>query len=275
MKKPAQGPSKGLLSVHIGTAGWSIASRYTETMPAGGTHLERYGRRLCAVEINSSFHRHHRMQTYERWAASVPNHFRFSVKTPRALTHDGELSPAPEVLDQFAAEIRGLGGKLAVLLVQLPPRLAFDEKTATRFFNALRKRVSVQLACEPRHASWGSPRADEVLAKRAVARVAADPAPWPGADQPGGCREFAYFRWHGQPRKYYSDYDAGQLRSLREQVIAARREAADVWAIFDNTALGYALGNALALAKSLPPTPSPRRRRSRRGTAACGRSSGV
>lgn len=233
--------------IFIGTAGWAIPSRYKELFAGEGSALARYARRLKGVEINSSFYRHHREQTYERWAASVPKGFRFSVKVPRALTHEGELTPDSQVLDRFAGEIRGLGSKLGVLLVQLPPKLAFDASTATRFVKALRRRVDVPLAFEPRHPSWGSSRAERLLVRAGIARVAADPAPWPGAELPAGHTDFAYFRWHGYPRKYYSDYDAERLGSLRRQVTDAARRSADVWVILDNTAHGHALGNALAL----------------------------
>lgn len=237
---------------YVGTAGWSIAARYKDTFRAGGSHLERYARLLSAAEINSSFHRHHRRQTYERWAASVARNFRFSVKVPRALTHDGGLTLAPEVLERFLEEVGGLGNKLGALLVQLPPSLAFDARVAARFLRGLRRRIDAPLACEPRHPSWGTRRAEDLLVDCAVTRVAADPAPWPGADEPGGWRGLAYFRWHGQPRKYYSNYDDGRLARLRQQLaVAAEEGAAELWSIFDNTVLGCALGNALAVRNAL------------------------
>ena len=148
-------------AIHIGTAGWTIAPRYQDTLGGSGSHLKRYSQRLNAVEINSSFRRHHRVQTYARWTMSVPTHFRFSVKVPRTLTHDGELTPQRDVLDQFIAEVRGLDDKLVVLLVQLPPRLAFDESVACVFFGELRKRIDVQVVCEPRHPSWSSAQCEQ------------------------------------------------------------------------------------------------------------------
>jgi len=235
-------------TIYTGTAGWTIASRYQDRLAGSGSHLERYARRLNAVEINSSFRRHHRVQTYARWTRSVPPHFRFSVKVPRTLTHDGELTAQPEVLDQFIEEVLGLGPKLGVLLVQLPPRLAFDKSVARAFFSELRKRIDVQIACEPRHSSWSSDTANGVLAAYEVARVAADPPSRAGAGEPGGCEQLAYFRWHGEPRKYYSDYDAERLAFLQQRMSVASQRASDVWAIFDNTVLGFALGNALAVA---------------------------
>ena len=231
---------------YVGTAGWAIPTQYKAVLPGSLSHLERYAQRLAAVEINSSFHRHHQCQTYRRWSSSVPANFRFSVKVPRTLTHSGELSPDARVLERFIEEIQGLGAKLGVILVQFPPKLMFEERMSHEFFRALRQRADVPLACEPRHASWGSARADRLLAKWRVSRVAADPAPWPGAGEPGGWRRLAYFRLHGQPRMYYSDYNEERLASLRKQVSVARGRASEVWIIFDNTALGHALGNALA-----------------------------
>ena len=130
--------------------------------------------------------------------------------------------------------------------MQLPPKLVFEASLARRFFRQLHKRIDVPIACEPRHPSWASQRAASVLNDCAVARVAADPSLWPGADEPGGYEQLAYFRWHGQPRKYYSDYDRERLECLWRQLAVASRTARQVWSIFDNTVLGYAFWNALA-----------------------------
>ncbi len=241
----------------VGVAGWSIPSRYQSELPAEGSHLERYAQRLSAVEINSSFYRHHRAQTYARWAQSVPKGFRFAVKAPQAFTHEGSLAARADVLGQFAEEIAGLGEKLGVILVQLPPKLEFDAVATRRFFRSMRKRIDVRYACEPRHPSWGAERADRLLTELSVARVAADPPLWPGGNQPGGDRRCVYFRWHGQPKKYFSDYGRECLAMLQQQIMAAK--ASEAWAIFDNTAHGYGLGNALSLTSALL-----RRRRRRR-----------
>ncbi len=71
----------------VGCAGWSLPKLYVGQFPAAGTHLTRYAGHLPAVEINSSFYRSHRPATYVKWAASVPDDFRFAVKVPREMTH--------------------------------------------------------------------------------------------------------------------------------------------------------------------------------------------
>jgi Protein of unknown function DUF72 len=62
--------------IYIGTAGWSVPSRYAAEIPQGGSHLERYARRLNAAEINSSFYRPHQRKTYD---AGRGPHLRASV----------------------------------------------------------------------------------------------------------------------------------------------------------------------------------------------------
>ena len=67
----------------IGCAGWSLPRALWPVFPAEGSHLERYAQRFDAVEIDTSFYRPHRRETYERWAASTPEGFRLRSSCPR------------------------------------------------------------------------------------------------------------------------------------------------------------------------------------------------
>jgi len=240
---------------HVGTAGWTLPGEHQPAFPAEGTHLQRYGGRLPAVEINSSFYRPHRPATYERWAASVPAAFRFAVKVPRAITHERRLVDAGASLDAFLAQAGALGPRLGCLLVQLPPSLRFDEPVATTFFEALRQRHEGPVALEPRHASWFEEPVGALLVAHRIARVGADPARVPEAADTGGWPDLAYVRLHGSPRIYYSEYDAARLDALTVRLLGLARSAHDVWCIFDNTASGAALGNALGLLERLEKAP--------------------
>jgi uncharacterized protein YecE (DUF72 family) len=235
--------------MRIGTAGWSIPRDAAESFAGDGPQLARYARVLGCVEINSSFYRSHREQTWARWAATTPAHFRFSAKIPRAITHDARLRDAREPLQRFLAEAGALGDKLAVLLVQLPPSLAFDARLAGAFFRELRGSFEGGVVCEPRHASWFAPDAEKSLGGWHVSRAAVDPARPQTAAQPGGWQgagAVRYYRWHGSPRMYWSRYAPDWLRE-RDQEIARSSGAPDVWCIFDNTASGAAIANALEL----------------------------
>src|SRR5438045_2893162 len=112
--------------IYVGCAGWTIPRNSAAQFLAEGSHLERYASRFRAVEINSSFYRPHRRQTYERWASSVPADFRFSAKVPKSITHQQRLQEMRELLTRFLDEVVGLEGKLGCLLVQLPPSLSLN-----------------------------------------------------------------------------------------------------------------------------------------------------
>lgn len=230
--------------LYIGCAGWSIPRQHAEHFPAQGTHLERYAQRLPAAEINTSFYRPHRPATYARWAAVVPEQFRFAVKIPREITHNRRLRESAEPLGRFLHEALALGAKLGPLLVQLPPSLRFERAIAEAFFTDLRSRFSGGIVCEPRHVSWFSAAAEQLLVDTQVARVAADPAVVPEAARPGGWPGLVYYRLHGSPEMYSSDYPASTLESLTLTLHQAAQRA-PTWCIFDNTALGAATANAL------------------------------
>ena len=123
-------------------------------LPEAASALHRYAAVFDAVEINSSFHRPHRPATYARWAASVPDDFRFSVKLPRTVTHDAGLEGAEAAIDRFLDETSALGSKRGPVLVQTPPKLAFDPSRAGAVVSRLAAGGVSAIAWEPRHASW-------------------------------------------------------------------------------------------------------------------------
>lgn len=199
------------------------------------------------VEINSSFYRPHLPSTYARWAASVPDHFRFAVKMPRSISHEHRLRDAMPPLQRFLDGVLALGDRLGPLLLQLPPSLAYDPATAEGFLQGLRARTEVDVACEPRHPSWFTTEVDALLSKHRVARVAADPARAPSAAIPGGDRTWSYWRWHGQPQIYRSAYSEQALAGLARALQLESDTQRSVWFVLDNTALGHATSNALRL----------------------------
>lgn len=239
----------------IGTAGWTIPRIVADRFAPEGSALERYASVFSCAEINSSFHRSHRESTWARWAASVPADFAFAAKLPKEITHRRRLIDCEASLVQALAEMRPLGAKLRVLLVQLPPSLAFDADAADRFLTLLRGHWQGGLACEPRHGSWFGAEAEALLVRHRTARIAADPPPADGAEAPGGWPGLIYYRLHGSPAKYRSSYDDGRLETIAGQIAAAGE--APIWCIFDNTASSAATADALNLDSLLHDAPTP------------------
>ena len=120
----------------IGCAGWSIPATMANHFTEGNSHLERYAQRFNSVEINSSFYRSHLPATYRRWAATVPEAFRFAVKMPRSISHQARLHDCELALQTFLDQVGELGTKLGCLLLQLPPSLACTSGSAEIFRSA-------------------------------------------------------------------------------------------------------------------------------------------
>ena len=241
-------------SIFVGTSGWSIPRALTSEFPGAGTHLERYAKVLPCAEINSSFYREHLFATYKKWASAAPTGFRFSVKLPQLITHELELRRARVPLLAFLEQVAGLGRKLGPLLIQLPPSLQFSPRAVRAFIDVLRGEYGGAVVCEPRHPSWFEEKADAMLVAHRIGRVAADPTRIESARLPGGwlgasrrdADAIAYFRLHGSPRKYWSRYDTERIEAWARSIsrLSARTR---VWCIFDNTASGAALANALEM----------------------------
>ena len=248
--QPGTRPS-AIAGVRVGCAGWSLPRESWPEFPESGSHLQRYAARFNAVEINSSFYRPHQPATYARWAGSVPADFRFSVKLPKTLTHEKRLHGGESLLDAFLEQVNCLGEKLGCLLVQLPPSLAFDAASAGDFLAGLRRRHAGGVALEPRHASWFTAPADGLLKELKMGRVLADPVLFDAGRAPGGDPALVYVRLHGSPRMYYSAYAPEVLDALLVRLKSAAASDASVWCVFDNTASGAAVPDALYLARGL------------------------
>ena len=211
---------------HIGLAGWSEAvSKHRAYFPGTGSGLARYAATFDMVEVNASFYRAVRAETFASWADQTPEDFRFSVKINRAVTHAARLSA---------------NAKLAAVLIQLPPTLASDPERDAAFLARLRGIYPGMVAWEPRHPSWDDPGPAALLADSGVTRVRTE-IPEPDSAHPAGG---AYVRLHGTPRRYYSAYSSADLAALAAWLDTASSPRI---AIFDNTASSAGVRNALEL----------------------------
>src|SRR5690606_484982 len=181
-----------------------------------------------------------------------PAGFRFSVKWAQGVSYGVGRRGAGPALARGLAAVRGLGSRPGGFLPALAPGLALDGRSAAAFFAMFRRRSGAPLACEPRHASWFTPQGEELFARHGVGRVGADPPRVPGGDLPLPSRHWRYWRWHGSPRIYYSEYDEAALRGLAKELRAAKGPG-QRWVIFDNTAHGFAVANAARLRELLAP----------------------
>ena len=223
----------------VATAAWSIPKTVADRFPKTGGGLERYAAVFNGVEINSTFYRHHQKTTFARWANAVPAQFRFAVKVSREITHEARLRNIAALFDRFVDEVSTLDARLGPLLCQLPPSLSFDAGEADAAFTTMRRIFAGMVVLEPRHGSWASQSACALLKVHAIDRVMADPAPvWPLSSFHETPR---YVRLHGVPKIYYSSYSDTEIHAFAERLNPGS------WCVFDNTASGAAIENALTM----------------------------
>lgn len=237
------GPSGGNARPFVGTAGWSIPGSVADRFAPSGSGLSRYASVFNGVEINSTFYRRHRPETFQRWRESVPSTFRFAAKIPKHITHDLRLAGIEAAFAEFLEDVGNLGPQLGPLLCQLPPSLKFGSREVEQGLRAIRAAFDGSIVIEPRHPTWASEAARAMLRDLSLARVLADPPViWDAATFRTAPR---YIRLHGKPKVYYSAYSKPEIAAVAESL------GPESWCIFDNTASGAAIDNALTLRASL------------------------
>lgn len=237
--------------VFIGTSGWDYPD-WAEGFYGGIPHKDRlafYARHFNAVEVNASFYRHQRKSTFEHWRDQTPGDFAFAVKGHRYLTHVKRLKDPELPLQQSREAATGLGGKLAVMLWQMPRSLHKDMARLQNFAAALAAWPEVRHVLEFRHASWFDDEVAACLRAHRIANCWSDAADWPWWD--AVTADLVYLRLHGRVRTYASAYGEGELNDWAGRAREMRAQGRDVHVYFDNTAAGAALRNALRLREML------------------------
>lgn len=164
-----------MTQISVGTSGYQYpewrGSFYPEKFPTGKM-LAYYAERFPTVEINYTFYRMPTEKLLSGWAAGTPDHFTFTLKAPRRITHDAKLQHCEDPLQAFCRTALVLGPKLATLLFQLPPNFKKDVDVLCQFIDCLPERT--RAAFEFRHASWFDAEVFDALRSRNLALCIAD-----------------------------------------------------------------------------------------------------
>jgi uncharacterized protein YecE (DUF72 family) len=181
------------MPISIGCAVWSYPGWVGEVYPPktpSKEFLRVYSHHFPAVEGNTTFYAIPDRATIDRWIAQTPAGFKFCLKFPRSITHNGLLEPYILQAQAFVTQMQELGDRLGVMFIQLPPNyspsIGFADLSA---FLAQLPRQDVSIALEVRHLDWfDSPHAErlaELLTRLGVGRVILDSRPIYEADKSG------------------------------------------------------------------------------------------
>jgi uncharacterized protein YecE (DUF72 family) len=202
------------MSVFVGTSGYNYpewrGTFYPEKFSTDKM-LAYYAERFPTVEINYTFYRVPTEKLLAGWAAGTPEHFTFTLKAPRRITHDAKLERVEELTLSFCKIARTLGSKLGVLLFQLPPTLKKNTEALRNFAELIPE--DLRAAFEFRHASWFDTDVFDVLRGRNLALCVADSEKMSAPVEITA--DYAYFRLRDEG---YQQEDierwAGIIRSL-------------------------------------------------------------
>jgi uncharacterized protein YecE (DUF72 family) len=169
------------MPISIGCAVWSYPGWMGEVYPPktpAKEFLRVYSNFFPAVEGNTTFYAIPDRAIIDRWIAQTPPGFKFCLKFPRSITHNGSLAPYIVPARSFVTQMQGLGERLGVMFIQLPPNYAPDRLADLTEFLTELPRQDVDIALEVRHLDWfKSPHQEqltELLVKLRVGRVILD-----------------------------------------------------------------------------------------------------
>jgi uncharacterized protein YecE (DUF72 family) len=250
-------------SLHVGTSGWMYKdwgnTFYPPDLKTG--HLPYFASEFSTVEVNTTFYHLPRTTTFQKWYKETPDHFVFSLKLSRYITHKLKLEQSREPLSRFMCRAVELREKLGPVLIQLPPFLRLDSAVFSKFLKSLAgvsKRTQTRFALEPRHHSWieNAETIRSLLKPNNIALVFPHSSKIPSFEpiDENLTANFAYIRFHGPSEFAASRYGAARLRPWATRIRAWKRKGLDVFVYFNNDVHGHAIHDARSLLKLIERT---------------------
>lgn len=204
------------MNIRVGIGGWAYEPWRGTFYPPKLPHaheLAHASRRLTTIEVNGTFYRTQKPETFREWASEVPDGFVFSLKAPRYIVERKQLADAGEKIGWFLnSGIEELGDKLGPIHWQFGPRRTFDRDDFAAFLDLLPKTIEgrpLRHALEVRHESFAVPEFVELARAHKAAIVFADSDEYPAiADLTA---DFAYARLQRTVEDQPAGYDAASL----------------------------------------------------------------
>ncbi len=228
---------------HIGCSGFHYdhwRGRFYPEKLAKSKWFEFYFQHFKTLELNVTFYRFPQLSVLQGWHKRSPEDFRFSVKVWRGITHYKKFNDTADFITRFYDTINnGLQEKLGPVLFQMPPMYNYTEERLERIINSLNS--SFINVFEPRHESWWRKEVYHELGKRNIAFCGMSHPQLP--DEVIENAPNIYYRFHGSPLLYRSDYSTQFLQKVVDKVKADASAQAG-WFYFNNDFEATAVENA-------------------------------
>jgi uncharacterized protein YecE (DUF72 family) len=228
----------------IGTSGWTYdhwKDRFYPHELAKSRWFDYYASQFSSVEINATFYRTFKDQTYDKWRERAPDGFGYVLKAPRLITHRKYLVDVEEDIRRFYQSCELLQDKFEMILLQVAPNMTYDLDRLHRALAAFPDPSRV--AVEFRRPEWLTPQTESLLCDLGAAFC--------NVDSPGQrltsylTSPRAYLRMHGRKHWYSHNYSPEELHEIADLALRlAHRGAQRVYIFFNNDFEGYAPANA-------------------------------
>lgn len=203
--------------------------------------FEFYAQHFNTLELNVTFYRFPQLKSLQNWYAKSPENFVFSAKVPRTVTHYKRFVETQELITKFYQTLKeGLAEKLGAVLFQLPPQFSFTDERLELLLSQLDE--SFTNVIEFRHESWWRKEVMDVLQQKNISFSGVS-FPKIAHDEAVITSPVAYYRFHGVPQLFYSEYNEAFLKKIVKQ-IAGDPQVKKAFLYFNNTASVAALHNA-------------------------------
>ena len=132
-------------AIHVGCSGWNYRHWrglfYPGKLPVKDW-FRFYAEQFDTVEINNSFYRLPKAETFDKWRDQAPPGFIYAVKANRFLTQAKKLKDCADAVARMRAPVRHLGPTLGPILYQLPPNLRFNLPRLEEFLSLLPRELT-------------------------------------------------------------------------------------------------------------------------------------
>jgi uncharacterized protein YecE (DUF72 family) len=229
---------------HIGCSGFAYKEWKEEFYPAGlpqSKWFSYYAQHFNTLELNVTFYRFPTLKSLQGWYDKAPDGFSFSAKVPRSITHYKKFVDTERMICDFYELLEeGLREKLSCVLIQLPPTYTYSEERLERLI--VHSNPAFQIVIEFRHESWWREDVQKTLAEHRLSFCGVS-FPKISFDDAVINTPICYYRFHGVPKLFYSEYKPAFLEKIYQQ-IADNTNIEEVFIYFNNTASMAALHNA-------------------------------
>jgi len=143
---------------HVGMSGWTFpgwrAGFYPKGLPQK-QELAFASRQVTSIEINGTFYRVQKPESFESWYKASPDGFVLSVKAPKFITHIRRLVEVESaVANFFASGLLRLKEKLGPILWQFPPNVMLKDDRFEKFLKFLPKDPAGAARVAKKHSDW-------------------------------------------------------------------------------------------------------------------------